>query len=100
MAVAAQYKIYSPQHLRGWTRGRSEAARGDVVIWPWTGLKRRRPREGGGIHVVAGQILFVWYVRRVSEALFLYATIKVLIPTIIFWIAERTADRKICGQKK
>ena len=56
--------------------------------------------RGGGIHVVAGRILFVWYVRRVSEALFLYATIKVLIPTIIFWIAERTADRKICGQKK
>ena len=45
-------------------------------------------------------IICVVRMRRVSEALFLYATIKVLIPTIIFWIAERTADRKICGQKK
>ena len=37
-------------------------------------------------------------VRRGS--FFLYATIKVLIPTINLWIAERTAKRKICGPKK
>ncbi len=35
-----------------------------------------------------------------GEVFFLYATIKVLIPTINFWIAVRSADRKICGTKK